>query len=54
MKRKYWLELLLANLRFLSSSLGYEGDNYEKQSGLKAAGLFKYVWPFSGHQALKV
>ena len=20
---------------------------------LKAAGLFKFVWPFSGHQALK-
>ena len=30
-----------------------KGHTYVTNLQLKATGLFKYVWPFSGHQALK-
>ena len=30
-----------------------EKQNTTTQPELSAAGLFKYVWPFSGHQAQK-
>ena len=40
---------------FQPFSAGYslKGDTYVKNLQLSAVGLFKYVWPFSGHQALK-
>ena len=45
--------LLLKEHEPFSTWFPLKGHTYLKNLQLKAAGLFKYVWPFNGHQALK-
>ena len=43
-------EKLKLKLLFIHTGYSFTTVNCQQLSG---AGLFKYVWPFSGHQALK-
>ena len=43
----------LDNVNPLVSGVHQKVANTSGNLQVKAAGLFKYVWPFSGHQTLK-